>query len=87
MWKPRIVDVPRVIKDLDGDGVEDNNHLTHDELDHFIKPKVLGPVNDIHNTHGGWYPGHRRAAEEPKEPAYTSPYTAKDFEGIKPATF
>ena len=85
MWKPRVHDKPRNITDEDGDGVEDNVHMTHKELDKFIKPKVFGSVTDIHNTHGGWYPGHRRAEEEPKEPVYNSAYTSKDFEGIKPA--
>ena len=67
--------------DADGDGVEDNVRLTHKELDRFLKPNAFGPVKDIYNTHGGWYPGHRRFDEEPKEPVYQSAYTDKDFEG------
>ena len=84
MWNPRVVYKPRRITDKDGDGVEDNVHLTHKELERFTNPKVFGPVNDIHNTHGGWYPGHRRLEEEPSEPKYHDAYTEKDFEGFKP---
>ena len=83
MWKPRVATKPRVITDKDGDGVEDNYHLTHDQLERFVNPKVFGPVKDIHNTQGGWYPGHSRESEVP-EPKHFSPYTSKDFEGFKP---
>ena len=46
------------IYDRDGDGVEDNVHKTHDELDEYFIPAVFGDVEDIYNTHHGNYPGH-----------------------------
>lgn len=47
----------RKIIDKDGDGVEDNQHKTQEELDRFRKP-VYHPVEDIHNTRHGNLPGH-----------------------------
>jgi len=46
------------IYDADGDGVEDNVHFTHDDLDKFYKPAVFFPAEEIHNTHHGKLPGH-----------------------------
>ena len=53
----------RPIYDADGDGVEDNVHKTHDELDAFYDPAVFGVAEEIHNTHHGNMPGHVRKAE------------------------
>ena len=53
----------RPIYDADGDGVEDNVHKTHDELDAFYDPAVFGVAEEIHNTHHGSMPGHVRKAE------------------------
>ena len=53
----------RPIYDADGDGVEDNVHKTHDELDSFYIPAVYGVAEDIYNTHHGNLPGHVRKAE------------------------
>lgn len=44
---------------MDGDGVEDNVKLDHDELDEFYDPLVFGVAEDIHNTRHGNLPGHR----------------------------
>ena len=49
---------PWAIYDADGDGVEDNQHLTHDELDKFYKPHKFGPTEYIYNTRNGELPGH-----------------------------
>ena len=49
----------RRIYDADGDGVEDNVHTPHDELDKFYLPAVHGVASeDIYNTHNGELPGH-----------------------------
>lgn len=48
----------RKITDLDGDGIEDNVKLDHDELDEFYDPLVFGVAEDIHNTRHGNLPGH-----------------------------
>ena len=61
--------VRRPIYDEDGDGVEDNQHKTYDELDRHYYPNRFGEsVEDIYNTHQGNLPGHRRLAEEDLEP-------------------
>jgi hypothetical protein len=54
MWKAGA----NKIYDADGDGVEDNVHLTHKELDRFYKPNRFFPTEDIHNTRNGKLPGH-----------------------------
>ena len=46
------------IYDADGDGVEDNKHLTHDEIDRFYIPNNFFPTEDIYNTRHGSLPGH-----------------------------
>ena len=46
------------IYDADGDGVEDNKHLTSDQLDKFYKPNRFFPTEHIHNTRNGKLPGH-----------------------------
>ena len=46
------------INDADGDGVEDNVHLTHDELDKFYKPNRFFPTEHVYNTRNGELPGH-----------------------------
>ena len=58
----------RPIYDEDGDGVEDNVHKTHDELDAFYDPAVFGVADEIHNTHHGNLPGHVRKSEYEGEP-------------------
>jgi len=51
---------PTAIYDEDGDGVEDNIHLTADQLDKFYKPNVFGaPIEHIFNTRHGNLPGER----------------------------
>ena len=46
------------IYDEDGDGVEDNQHLTHDQLDAFYLPNVYGAaIEHIFNTRHGNMPG------------------------------
>jgi hypothetical protein len=54
----------RDIIDADGDGVEDNEKKTQGELDRFRK-KVFDPIEEMHNTHNGEYPGHVRAGDSP----------------------
>lgn len=49
---------PWAIYDADGDGVEDNVHLTHEELDAYYKPNVFFPTENIYNTRHGNLPGH-----------------------------
>lgn len=46
------------IYDEDGDGIEDNRHLTFRELDEYYNPAVYGVVEDLHNTHNDKLPGH-----------------------------
>jgi len=70
------------IIDADGDGVEDNVHKTHFELDKFNKPMVYGvAVWDMHNTHNGELPGHVRFGEG-HEPG-TNPWAAADAKDAK----
>jgi len=52
-WKRRI-------NDADGDGVEDNEKFSHNELDEFNDPLVFGVAEDINNTHHGNLPGHKQ---------------------------
>lgn len=60
----------RRITDLDGDGVEDNESLTHDQLDEFYDPLVFGIAEDINNTRHGNLPGHVQAWRVPTEPSW-----------------
>lgn len=46
------------IYDADGDGVEDNVHLTPKQLDKFYKPNRFFPSEHIYNTRNGNLPGH-----------------------------
>mmetsp|Transcript_9342 Transcript_9342/g.14118 ORF Transcript_9342/g.14118 Transcript_9342/m.14118 type:complete len:274 (-) Transcript_9342:44-865(-) len=46
------------IFDEDGDGIEDNVHKDHFELDEYYYPAVFGVAEDLHNTHDGNLPGH-----------------------------
>ena len=46
------------IYDADGDGVEDNEVLSSEELDKFFVPTVFNSAEDIYNTRNGKYPGH-----------------------------
>jgi len=51
---------PTAIYDADGDGVEDNMHMTSEQLDKFYKPNVYGaPIEHIYNTRHGNLPGER----------------------------
>lgn len=68
-WKPRI------IFDEDGDGIEDNRHDTHDELDKFYLPAVFGVAEDLHNTHHGNLPGHIQREFEEREVEPKDTYT------------
>jgi len=63
----------RHINDADGDGVEDNRHFSHDELDRFYIPAVFGVAEELHNTHHGNLPGHiqRYWDEHESEPKNT----------------
>ena len=54
MWKAGA----NKIYDADGDGVEDNVHMTHDELDRFNIPNRFFPAEHIYNTRNGNLPGH-----------------------------
>ena len=51
---------PWKITDADGDGVEDNIHLTHEQLDKFYLPNVYFPTEHIYNTRHGNLPGHQQ---------------------------
>jgi hypothetical protein len=77
----------RQIIDKDGDGVEDNNHKTQEELDRFRKQVFGAGVDDIHNTRHGNLPGHARFGDDPqpKLAAKTSNTTqaAKPKESVK----
>jgi hypothetical protein len=64
------------IYDADGDGVEDNKHLTSDQLDKFYKPNRFFPTEHIHNTRNGELPGHHRWGDHP-EPG-TNPHAEAD---------
>jgi len=51
---------PVSIYDADGDGIEDNMHMSSAELDKFYKPNVFGaPIEHIFNTRHGNLPGER----------------------------
>jgi hypothetical protein len=48
------------IYDADGDGVEDNMHITAEQRDAFYLPNVYGaPIEHIYNTRNGNLPGER----------------------------
>ena len=46
------------IYDADGDGVEDNVHMTSSMLDKFYFPTSFNTAEDIYNTRNGELPGH-----------------------------
>ena len=46
------------IYDADGDGVEDNRHLTSNQIDKFETPNVFNTAEEIYNTRNGELPGH-----------------------------
>ena len=74
--------VPREIYDEDGDGVEDNEHLSHHELDRFYIPFVFGDAEEMHNTHHGNLPGHwvkSIADHEPKDLYTINPWGPADY--------
>ena len=57
-WKDAKHSNGQDIYDEDGDGVEDNVHYTHKQLDKFYKPNNFFPTEDIYNTRHGNLPGH-----------------------------
>lgn len=57
---------PRLIIDEDGDGVEDNNHVTQDQLDKFRHPVFGEEMDDVENTRNGELPGHHRYGDHPE---------------------
>jgi hypothetical protein len=63
------------IYDADGDGVEDNIHKTHDELDEYYIPAVFGQAEDIYNTHHGNMPGHVQKEFDLLEPEPKDTYS------------
>ena len=72
----------RRIYDADGDGVEDNVEKTRDELDRFYIPFAFKEAEDMHNTHHGNLPGHKRLEAYEEAPVYHSAYSDADFEGF-----
>lgn len=52
-----LIDSGREIYDEDGDGIQDNFHISHDELDKYYEPRVFGVVEDLENTLDGNLPG------------------------------
>ena len=62
------------IYDADGDGVEDNEHKSYEELDRFRLPAVFNTSEEINNTQHGDLPGHISKEfdinnrHEPREP-------------------
>lgn len=56
------------IHDADGDGVEDNKHLTHEELDRFYIPNRFFPTEHIYNTRHGNLPGHHQKEFQNSQP-------------------
>ena len=70
------------IYDEDGDGVEDNVKLTHDQLDKFYLPNVYGaPIEHIYNTRHGNLPGERNKwfYDKQSEPTNTYDVVAKKW--------
>ena len=61
------------IYDADGDGIEDIQHIPHEDLDKFYIPYVYKYAEDLHNTRHGHLPGFNRKRElytEPSEEYY-----------------
>jgi len=71
------------IYDEDGDGVEDNRELTHDQLDKFYIPNYFNTAEEIYNTRNGELPGHiqREFYELQHTPADT--YTINAWDWVK----
>lgn len=55
------------IVDVDGDGVEDVQSLSADDLDKFYDPLVMGVAEDVPNTTHGNLPGFQNAWAVPKD--------------------
>ena len=80
VWKPVDVNKKRRIYDADGDGVEDNVHLTHDQLDRYWIPnRMVNVSDDVYNTQHGNYPGHERLEEYPHQPKDKPLYSTKEL--------
>ena len=80
VWKPVDVNKKRRITDLDGDGVEDNVKLTHDQLDRYWIPnRMVNVSDDVYNTQHGNYPGHERLEEYPHPPKDKPLYSRKEL--------
>ena len=72
----------KAIYDADGDGIEDNMHMTSEALDAFYKPNVFGaPIEHIYNTRHGNLPGERNKwfYDKQSEPANTYDIVSKDW--------
>ena len=60
--------------DADGDGVEDNEKLTADEIDSFYIPNVFNTAEEVYNTHNGELPGHRQLVNYNEKPEWINPW-------------
>ena len=88
-WKDAKNTYGQDIYDEDGDGVEDNVHYTHKQLDKFYKPNNFFPTEDLYNTRHGNLPGHIQRywyqAQNAPEDTYT--LTAKPIVNPEAKTF
>merc|ERR1711998_230143 len=69
--------------DHDGDGVEDNEQLSADEIDTFYNPNVFNTAEEIYNTHHGELPGHALKILHHGPPDDISPWEVAEAEGRK----
>jgi len=84
VWKPVDVNKKRRITDVDGDGVEDNVKLTHDQLDRYWIPnRMVNVSDDVYNTQHGNYPGHERLEDYPSPPKEKPLYSTKELGVVK----